>query len=149
MLACSRRLNPERAHTVGDMRSLALGRTFDLVLAHDALDYMTTEHDLRAAFETAWQHLAPGGLACFLPDEVAETFEPGTDVSGGDDDHGRAVRLFEWDGGGEVERDQRAGPLLVPGEVAKRHVGHAHTLFRGQRTAADASRRAIRGRVQS
>lgn len=96
MLASSRRLNPHCAHTVGDMRTLDLGRAFDIVLAHDAIDYMTTEDDLRAAFDTAWRHLVPGGLACFVPDDVAETFEPGTDVSGSDAPDGRGVRLFEW-----------------------------------------------------
>ncbi len=96
MLASSRKLNPDCVHTVGDMRSLELGRTFDIVLAYDAIDYMTTEADLGAAFDTAFRHLVPGGLACFVPDEVAESFEPGTDVSGGDAPDGRGARLFEW-----------------------------------------------------
>ncbi len=96
MLEQSRSLNPECSHEVGDMRTLDLGRTFDLVLAHDAIDYMTSEADLSAAFRTAWRHLAPGGVACFIPDEVVETYEPGTDVSGGDAADGRGVRLFEW-----------------------------------------------------
>ena len=52
MLAHSRRLNPGVAHHVGDMRSVRLGETFDAVLIHDSLDYMTTEVELRAAFET-------------------------------------------------------------------------------------------------
>jgi SAM-dependent methyltransferase len=96
MLANSRRLNPKCAHTVGDMRTLELGRTFDVVLAHDAIDYMTTHDDLRAVFDTAWRHLAPGGLACFFPDDVADTFEPGTAVFGVDAADGRGARLFEW-----------------------------------------------------
>lgn len=96
MLDVSRRLNPQCEHTLGDMRSLDLGRTFDVVLAHDAIDYMTSAHDLQRAFDTAFRHLAPGGLALFVPDAVAETFEPGTDVSGSDAPDGRAARLFEW-----------------------------------------------------
>lgn len=96
MLEGSRRLNPECAHSAGDMRTLDLGRTFDLVLAHDAIDYMASEEDLRAAFHTAWRHLAPGGVACFIPDDLADTYEAGTDVSGVDGADGRAVRLFEW-----------------------------------------------------
>lgn len=96
MLAMSARLNPECEHHLGDMRDLDLARRFDLVLAHDALDYMLCEADLRAVFDTAWRHLEPGGLALFVPDDVAETFEPGTDVSGGDAPDGRAARLFEW-----------------------------------------------------
>jgi SAM-dependent methyltransferase len=96
MLELSRALNPECTHSTGDMRTLDLQCTFDLVLAHDAIDYMTTEDDLRAAIDTAWRHLSPGGLACFVPDDVAESFEPGTDVSGGDAVDGRGARLFEW-----------------------------------------------------
>lgn len=96
MLACSRRLSPDCVHVEGDMRSLALARTFDVVLAHDAIDYMTSEDDLRAAFDTAWRHLGPGGLACFIPDHVAETYAPDTSVSGSDGDDGRAVRMLEW-----------------------------------------------------
>ncbi|BCS31726.1 hypothetical protein TBR22_A09290 [Luteitalea sp. TBR-22] len=96
MLAMSGRVNPECVHVVGDMRTLRLDRTFDVVLAHDAIDYMTTEEDLRAAIRTAWTHLAPGGLVLLIPDDVAETFESGTDVSGSDGDDGRGARLFEW-----------------------------------------------------
>src|SRR5512145_2794987 len=57
MLDESRRLNPECEHLVGDMRTLRLGRTFDAVLAHDAVGYLTTEDDLRRAIETARAHL--------------------------------------------------------------------------------------------
>lgn len=96
MLDGARRLNPECEHAVGDMRTLHLGRTFDVVLAHDAIDYMTSEEDLRAVFDVAWRHLSPGGVACFIPDDLADTYEGGTDVSGVDAPDGRGVRLFEW-----------------------------------------------------
>jgi SAM-dependent methyltransferase len=43
MLAVSRQLNPECEHLLGDMRTVRLGRCFDAVLVHDAIDYMTTE----------------------------------------------------------------------------------------------------------
>lgn len=79
MLDVSRRLNPGCAHHRGDMRTVRLGRTFDGVFIHDAVDYMTTEQDLRAAIATAFVHCRPGGLALFVPDATAETFEPGTD----------------------------------------------------------------------
>src|SRR5688572_13001382 len=45
MLAVSRTLNPDCEHLVGDMRTLWLERTFDVVFIHDAIDYMTTEED--------------------------------------------------------------------------------------------------------
>jgi hypothetical protein len=41
MLAVSRELNPECEHLQGDMRTVRLGRTFDAVFLHDAIDYMT------------------------------------------------------------------------------------------------------------
>jgi SAM-dependent methyltransferase len=96
MLDVSRTINPELEHVVGDMRTLRLGRTFDAVLAHDAICYMTTEPDLRAAFATAFEHLRPGGVAVFAPDHVADTFEPATDHGGNDDPDGRGMRYLEW-----------------------------------------------------
>lgn len=76
MLAHSRRLNPDVTHHVGDMRTVRLGETFDAVLIHDAISYMTTEDDLRAAFATARAHLRPGGLFLTAPDDYVETFTP-------------------------------------------------------------------------
>ena len=49
MVAVSQPLNPECDHVVGDMRTVRLGRTFDAVFVHDAVAYMLTEDDLRAA----------------------------------------------------------------------------------------------------
>ncbi len=95
MLAVSRALNPDCEHLVGDMRKLRLGRAFDVVFVHDAIDYMTTRQDLRSALETAFIHCAPGGLALFAPDYVRETFRPGTD-HGGSDGGARALRYLEW-----------------------------------------------------
>ena len=74
MLALSRSINPECEHIHGDMRMLRLeGREFDAVFVHDAIDYLTSETELRAAFETAWHHLLHGGAALFEPDHVRET----------------------------------------------------------------------------
>jgi len=95
MLAVSRTLNPECEHFVGDMRTLRLQCTFNVVFVHDAIDYMTTLHDLRLALETAFLHCTPGGLALIVPDYVRETFEPETD-HGGTDGDGRALRYLEW-----------------------------------------------------
>jgi SAM-dependent methyltransferase len=95
MLAVSRALNPDCEHLLGDMRTLRLGRAFDVVFIHDAIDYMTTHHDLRLALYTAFLHCTPGGLALFVPDHVRETFEPSTD-HGGSDGEGRALRYLEW-----------------------------------------------------
>jgi len=95
MLAVSRELNPELEHREGDMRTVRLGRTFDAVMIHDAIAYMTTEEDLAAAIRTAAAHLEPGGMALFVPDETTETFRP-SHSSGGNDGEEAAVRYFEW-----------------------------------------------------
>jgi SAM-dependent methyltransferase len=95
MLEVSRGLNPECEHLEGDMRTVRLDREFDAVFVHDAVDYLTTEKDLRACMETAWVHCRPGGVALFVPDYVRESFEPGTD-SGGHDGEGRSLRYLEW-----------------------------------------------------
>jgi SAM-dependent methyltransferase len=89
MLEVSQRLNPELEHVAGDMRTLRLHRTFDAVLVHDAIDYMTTEADLRAALQTAYAHA--DRLALLIPDAIAENYEPGTDHGGTGD-----VRYLEW-----------------------------------------------------
>ena len=95
MLALSRRLNPECEHVQGDLRSIRLGRVFDCVLLHDAVSYMGSRVDLASAIGTAFEHTAPGGVAMFQPDFVAETFEPGTET-GGSDAERRGLRYLEW-----------------------------------------------------
>ncbi|MBA2669328.1 MAG: class I SAM-dependent methyltransferase [Gemmatimonadetes bacterium] len=95
MLAVSRVLNPECDHVDGDMRTLRLHREFDCVFVHDAVAYMITECDLKAAIETAFLHCSPGGAALFAPDHLLETFRESTD-SGGHDGEGRSVRFLEW-----------------------------------------------------
>jgi SAM-dependent methyltransferase len=95
MVEVSRALNPECAHQVGDMRTVRLDREFDAVFLHDAISYMTSESDLRAAVATAFVHCKPGGVAVFAPDFVRETFRSGAD-HGGHDGDGRSMRYFEW-----------------------------------------------------
>src|ERR1700682_4996639 len=95
MQGLSRDINPECEHLEGDMRTLRLGRTFDAVLVHDSVMYMTTPDDLARAITTAFVHCAPGGVAIFAPDFVRETFRPGTS-HGGNDDGPRGARYLEW-----------------------------------------------------
>ena len=96
MLAQNRAVNPEAEHIAGDMRTLRLNREFDYVLVHDAVCYMTTIADLRAAIETAAVHCRRGGTVIVLPDFVKETFTPGTDEGGEDAPDGRGFRYLEW-----------------------------------------------------
>lgn len=95
MLAVSRKLNPECEHLEGDMRTVRLERTFDVVFVHDAVSYMLTESDARAAIETAYVHCRPGGAALFTPDDLRELFSDSSDT-GGHNGVGRSVRYIEW-----------------------------------------------------
>jgi SAM-dependent methyltransferase len=95
MLSVSRGLNPDLEHVEGDMRAVRLGRQFDAVFVHDAICYMTTEADLRAALATAFAHCRPGGVGLFAPDHIRENFRPSTD-HGGSDGTTHGLRYLEW-----------------------------------------------------
>ncbi len=95
MLDVSRKLNPECAHIQGDMRTVRLGREFDLVFIHDAIAYMSTRADLRQALTTAYVHCRSGGAALFVPDYTVENFKPYAD-HGGHDLGDRGLRYLEW-----------------------------------------------------
>jgi SAM-dependent methyltransferase len=96
MLALSAALNPECEHLEGDMRTLRLERTFDVVFIHDAISYLTTEDDLRQAIETAAVHVRAGGVVVLTPDATTEIFKRSTDHGGHDGDDGRSLRYLEW-----------------------------------------------------
>jgi SAM-dependent methyltransferase len=134
MLAVSRRLNPGCEHVQADMRTIRLDRDFDAVFVHDAVDYMTTEADLRLVIDTAFVHCRPGGTAVFVPDHIAETFEPGTGYGGTDGPDGRAARYLDWaydpDPGDTWTITQYAFLLREPGgEVRAVHETHRLGLF--------------------
>jgi len=95
MLEISRTLNPDCEHLEGDMRTMRLGRVFNVVLVHNAINYMTTLDDLRQALETAFVHCQGGGVTLFMPDHIRDTFIPSTN-HGGIDGEQRAVRYLEW-----------------------------------------------------
>jgi len=95
MLEVSKRLNPQCEHIQGDMRTVRLGREFDAVFIHDAIDYMRSAADLFLAIETAFVHCKSGGVALFAPDHTRETFKASTG-HGGHDDGKRGLRYLEW-----------------------------------------------------
>lgn len=95
MQALSRKQNPDCEHVLGDMRTLRLNRTFDVVLVHDAIMYMLTEEDLFAAAQTAFVHTRPGGAAIFAPDCLRETFRDTTETLT-EDRGGRSLRALMW-----------------------------------------------------
>jgi SAM-dependent methyltransferase len=50
----------------GDVRSVRTGATYDAVISlFHVMSYQTTDADLKAAFDTAAEHLAPGGVFLF------------------------------------------------------------------------------------
>ncbi len=75
---------------------IRLGRLFDAVLVHDAVDYVTSEADLRQVIDTAFVHCRPGGIAVFVPDHVAETFHTVSGRGGSSDAAGRQASFREW-----------------------------------------------------
>jgi SAM-dependent methyltransferase len=135
MLELSRTLNPECEHVVGDMRSLRLDREFDVVFAHDALSYLTSEDDLSATLLTAAVHVRPGGVVVLTPDATREIFTPGTAHGGHDGEDGRSLRYLEWTHAPDPpgETTYRVDYILLlrrpgrPLEVV--HDEHAHGLF--------------------
>ena len=132
MLELSRGINPECRHLVGDMRTLRLDERFDAVFVHDAVGYMTTLEDLRAAMQTAFVHLRPGGVALFAPDHLRDTFRPGTDHGGGDRGD-RGMRYLEWtrgpDPSGTTYTTEYAYLLREGDEVRVEHDRHICGLF--------------------
>jgi hypothetical protein len=97
MLQVSRRLNPGVAHHKGDMRSVRLGHSFDAVIIHDAINYITRDDDLVATLATARAHLAPGGVVMVAPDDTCETFAPTSGTGGQDAPEGNiGLRYLSW-----------------------------------------------------
>jgi SAM-dependent methyltransferase len=133
MLQVSRSLNPECEHIAADMRSVRLGREFDVVFVHDAIDYMRTEGDLGAALRTVAAHLTPTGVAVLTPDVTTETFEPGTLAEARDHADVR-VRYLEWThppspGASEVEVDMVLIIRDADGNTRVEHDRHVVGVF--------------------
>jgi SAM-dependent methyltransferase len=95
MRALSEARNPGAAHVGGDMRSLRLDRRFDAVLIHDAIVYMRSREELRAAMETAFVHVREGGAAILVPDAFRGQLHEYTQLHEGDEGD-RSLRALEW-----------------------------------------------------
>jgi hypothetical protein len=143
MIELSSSLVSDTEHLVGDMRTIRLGRTFDAVLIHDAICYMTTEPDLHAALTTAFVHLRIGGAAVFVPDYVRETFRSGTDHGGhdgpapADGRPGQGLRYLDWTTDPDptdttYEVDYAVLTRDADGIVDVRHDHHVEGLFARQ-----------------
>ena len=131
MLALSRTLNPECEHLEGDMRTLRLGRTFDVAFIHDAISYLTSEDDLRAAIGTASVHVRPGGVVVLTPDATREIFSPGIDSGGHDGEDGRSLRYLEWT---HATDPQDASTYVVDYAIVVREPGRPARVVHDQHT---------------
>jgi SAM-dependent methyltransferase len=134
MLEVSRSLNPECVHLQGDMRTLRLGREFDAVFVHDALSYMASEENVRAALETVAVHLRPGGAALLLPDDARELLKEGVQTGGHDGEDGRSLRYLMWTRDDDPEDDTYQVDFVVllrePGQPTRVvHELHTEGLF--------------------
>jgi SAM-dependent methyltransferase len=134
MLDVNRKVNPNAEHHVADMRTLRLGRQFDVVLVHDAIMYAITPADVKATLQTAAIHCRRGGRIVVLPDYVRETFTPGTDEGGHDASDGRGLRYLEW----RWDPDSNDDTYVVDyafllrdaaGDVSVAHDRHVEGLF--------------------
>ena len=104
MLEMSRRLNPDTEHHLGDMRTIRLGRTFDVVVIYDAVNYMLTEDDLIAAIATGKMHLNPGGLLMLAPDWLRESLSGSRVIDWTKEDEERGVTFIEYVASPQADR---------------------------------------------
>jgi len=95
MLEVSKQLNPECEHITGDMRDIRLGKQFDAIFVHDAINCMSNEKDLLKTIHTCAIHCCPGGVVLMVPDFFKETFRPSTH-HGGRDSGDKGLRYLEW-----------------------------------------------------
>ncbi len=96
MLANCRELVPQADTLVGDMRSVRLGKTFDAVFIHDAVDYMVSEAEVKQAMKTAAAHLEPGGLCVIAPTYTRETFVDGDVADDGTTTDSQELTYFSY-----------------------------------------------------
>lgn len=98
MLEQCQKLIPCVKTHIGDMRDVRLHEIFDVVLIHDAIDYMLSPEDIAVTLETVKAHLAPGGVAFIAPTYFAETFENHAieSDSNGDPETGRVLAYTSY-----------------------------------------------------
>jgi hypothetical protein len=133
MLQVSRALNPECERVEGDMRTVRLGRQFDMVVVHDAICCMLSEDEVPQAVQTGFLHCKPGGATLFAPDHVRENV-PGSTDHGGTDGDGRALRYLEWNWDPDPAESTYAVDYVYmlrerDGAVRTEHDRHVEGLF--------------------
>jgi SAM-dependent methyltransferase len=93
MLDIARKRNPETKYLVGDMRTIRLKESFDVVAIPDSIGHMVTKADLRKAVATANEHLKPGGVLLIVA-AVREEFRENNFIYKYSH-HGIQVTVFE------------------------------------------------------
>lgn len=96
MLDVSRQLNPDIEHLPGDMRTLRLGRVFDVVYAQDALCYLSSAEEVRQTIATVAAHTHRQSVVLLCPDAMAESFSEYRTCTGAVGPDARRGRLDEW-----------------------------------------------------
>jgi SAM-dependent methyltransferase len=141
MLALSQNINPDCEHIEADMKTLRLEQRFDAVFVHDAIVYMTTLDDLRAALTTAFVHTRPGGAAIIAPDFFRETFVEHSETFTGyatalSSEPDRALHCMTWlwdpDPSDTSIAVEYAYLLRENGQVRALHEQHKEGLFEQQ-----------------
>lgn len=145
-----------RVHpAVGRLESLALGRTFGLVLvAMNTMQVLVTPESREAAFAALASHLAPGGVLAFdvaacSPREVEEVLGEEVPCAVHETSDGTVVRQSDWYEGFDTAtmtarfvirvRDERPG--APPEERLRRHTVHIYTPGEVRRLAEGAGLR--------
>ena len=83
MLALSRTLNPECEHLEGDMRTLRLGRTFDVVFIHDAIIVPDDRGRPARRDRDCGDPRSTGGVVILTPDATTRDLQPATPTTAG------------------------------------------------------------------
>lgn len=140
---------------VGRLETLALGRTFGVVLvAMNTMQVLVAPEAREAAFAALASHLAPGGVLAFdvaacSPREVMEVLGEEIPSAVHQEEDGTIVRQSDWYEGFDAEtmtarfvirvRDERPG--APPEERLRRHTVHIYTAGEVRRLAAGAGLR--------
>ena len=72
---------PQAVTILGDMRNVVLPDLVDVVLIHDAIDYMQNPEDVQQTLDNAIKLLNPGGLLIVAPTYTTESFENNQSIS--------------------------------------------------------------------
>ena len=95
MLAEASKRNPNAEIMLGDMTTLELGRTFDVVLLHDAVMYLENRDAVSKVLGVMYSHCKADGVAIVVPDCCTETFEERI-LTAQSETERASIHLTEW-----------------------------------------------------